>query len=82
MLILGAVELQIRPHGWWLVDLIPNKCIENADTLAGRIANSPERVCPDGSARAVVGGRQEESRLYSVDGQQIRLNGWWLVYYE
>ena len=26
-----------------------------------------------------VGGRREESRLYSVDGQQIRLDGWELV---
>ena len=26
------------------------------------------------------GGRREESRLYSVDGQQIRLDGWgWLI---
>ena len=44
MLILGAVELQIRPNGWWLVYFIPNKRIGNAHTLAGRIANSHERV--------------------------------------
>ncbi len=72
---------QIRTDGWWLVYFIPNKRIGNADTRCGRIANSPERVCPDGSALAVVGGRREESRLYSVDGQQIRLNGWWMVYF-
>jgi len=44
MLILGADELQIRPNVQWLVYFIPNKRIGNAYTLAGRIANSPERV--------------------------------------
>ena len=39
------------------------------------------QIRPNGVARTVVGGRREESRLYSVDGQQIRPNGWWMVYF-
>ena len=31
----------------------------------------------------IAGGRREESRLYSVDGQEIRLDGWgWLIFNE
>ena len=48
------------------------KRIENAYTQAGRIANSPERRS---EMTPAAGGRREESRLYSVDGQQIRLDG-------
>lgn len=55
MLILGADELQIRPNGWWLVYFIPNKRIGNAYTLAGRIANSPERGKRIGNAYARCG---------------------------
>ena len=50
------------------------KRIENAYTQAGRIANSPERRT-GGEMTPAAGGRREESRLYSVDGQQIRLDG-------
>ena len=58
-----------KGRGQWLI-FDPKSALEMLMLIADELQIRPN------------GGKREESRLYSVDGQQIRTNGWWLVYSE